>query len=39
MAEDPATITACICLVLLEIHNPSIISSGMAGKSDRIFII
>ena len=38
-AEDPATITACICFVFLDIHSPSIIRRGMAGKSDNMFII
>ena len=36
--DEPATMTACICLVFLDTHSPSIISSGTAGKSDNIFI-
>ena len=37
-SAEPVTITVRICVRLREIHSPSIIMSGMAGKSDSIFI-
>lgn len=37
-SEAPVTMTVRICVRLREIHSPSIIMSGMAGKSDSIFI-
>ena len=37
-SDAPVTMTVCICVRLREIQSPSIIRSGMAGKSDNIFI-
>ena len=37
-SEEPATITARTCRADFESQSPSIISTGMAGNSDNIFI-